>query len=167
MPNTIDNTEDIIDSRDIIARIAELESTRDSLIEARDDADVAFADLPLGDTTDDTYAAVFMALQTAKVEARQALDEWYTGDEGEEFEALVKLQEQAAGYLSDWHHGEALIRDSYFEDYARDTAEDIYGKELGQAKWPFSCIDWEQAARELQQDYTAFEFGGVTYWGRS
>ena len=32
--------------------------------------------------------------------------------------------------------------------------------------WPCSCIDWKQAALELQQDYTAFDFAGVTYWGR-
>jgi hypothetical protein len=28
------------------------------------------------------------------------------------------------------------------------------------------CIDWNEAASELQMDYTAVEFDGVTYWVR-
>jgi hypothetical protein len=34
-------------------------------------------------------------------------------------------------------------------------------------KWPFTCIDWEQAASELQMDYSAVDFDGVIYWIRS
>jgi hypothetical protein len=29
-----------------------------------------------------------------------------------------------------------------------------------------SCIDWDQAARELQVDYFDVDFDGVTYWIR-
>ena len=56
---------------------------------------------------------------------------------------------------------ETLINDNYFEDYARDLADDIYGiKDY----WPFSCIDWEQAADELKSDYYSVEYDGETYW---
>lgn len=123
----IDNFEDFIDSRDVIARIA-------YLTECRDD-----------DST----------------EGGLALDE----DEVAELAALTALAEQSAGYASDWEYGETLIRDSYFEDYAREMASDI-GAIDPNASWPQSCIDWEQAARELQMDYTSVDFDGVTYWVR-
>lgn len=58
-----------------------------------------------------------------------------------------------------------LIRDSYFKDYAQELAEDI-GAVPANAKWPNNCIDWDQAARELQMDYSATDIGGVTYWYR-
>lgn len=112
----ITNFEDIIDSRDIIARIEYLEGTEDE-------------------------------------------------DEASELAALNKLSEQAEGYAADWQYGETLIRDSYFKEYAQELAKDI-GAIDRNASWPNTCIDWEQAARELQMDYTAVDFDGVTYWVR-
>jgi len=44
-------------------------------------------------------------------------------------------------------------------------AEDI-GAIQKDAPWPCGFIDWEGAAEALQQDYTAGEFDGVTYWAR-
>lgn len=67
--------------------------------------------------------------------------------------------------VSDYWYPVTLIRDSYFEQYARDLAEDI-GAIPDDAQWPCTCIDWEQAARELQQDYTTIDFDGVDYWTR-
>jgi hypothetical protein len=58
-----------------------------------------------------------------------------------------------------------LIRDSYFEDYARELAEDI-GAIRSDVGWPCNCIDWKQAARELQLDYSTVKICGVTYWCR-
>lgn len=135
--DAIDNSADIIDSRDVIARIDYLESERETVAET------------------ETTAPGALTLQ-----------EWDEGDEGEELKALKALADEASG-SADWQHGEALIRDSYFEDYARDLAEDIYGRELGEAKWPFTCIDWEEAADQLKQDYFSVDFAGVTYWIRS
>ena len=82
-----------------------------------------------------------------------------------ELDALRALAEEAAQYAPDWEHGETLIRDTYFKTYAQDLAEDC-GMIDDSAKWPNSCIDWDHAARELQYDYTAVDFGGVTYWTR-
>lgn len=62
-------------------------------------------------------------------------------------------------------YGATLVRDSYFEDYARELAEDC-GLIQRDAHWPNDCIDWERAARELQMDYTSVEFDGVEYWVR-
>ena len=58
-----------------------------------------------------------------------------------------------------------LIRESHFTDYAQELAEEI-GAVDPRAKWPMNCIDWEQAARELQYDYTPTEIDGVTFWYR-
>lgn len=86
-------------------------------------------------------------------------------EEEEELTALQSLQAEVSDYAADWQYGETLIRDSYFEDYARELAEDI-GAIDPDAGWPNSYIDWERAAEALQMDYTSVEFDGVTYWIR-
>lgn len=123
--NTIDNTADVIDSRDVIARIEELRAA-------------LAADRP-GERVSDEDTAELLALE--------------------------ELTEQCQDYAPDWAHGEALIRDSYFKTYAQELAEEI-GAINRYAAWPHTCIDWDQAASELQMDYTGVAFGSVTYWVR-
>jgi hypothetical protein len=122
---SIDNTEDIIDSRDVIARIEELEGEKAG-----------------ADTLDMDWGEIDAELAT-----------------------LRKLAEQGEG-SPDWPHGEALVRDSHFEAYARQLAEDIDALPPNRS-WPLNCIDWEAAAEALQQDYFDVDFDGVTYWVRS
>lgn len=118
MTETINNAADLIDSRDIIARIEELEgnSMRD-------------------------------------------------GIEEEELRQLKELAEQCEGY-GDWEYGETLIRESYFEEYAQELAEDT-GAIDSNAQWPLQHIDWEAAANELKIDYTEVDFDGVSYFIRA
>ena len=92
-------------------------------------------------------------------------DEDRTTSEDEELAALKALASEASDYAADWEYGGALIRGSYFEKYAQDLAEDV-GAIDRDAAWPTSCIDWGQAARELQMDYTCVDFDGVEYWIR-
>lgn len=66
-------------------------------------------------------------------------------------------------WRGDWYPI-TLIRDSYFTSYAQELADDIGGE--GRNNWPYNCVDWNQAARELQMDYSTVEFNGVTYWYR-
>lgn len=129
----VNNYQDIIDSRDVIARIDELVEERDSYIEDNE-----------GETPD-----------------------WveHYPDEAEELTALEELASEAEGYAPDWHHGETLIRDSYFVEYAEQLADDI-GAVNSEAGWPNSHIDWDAAADDLKQDYTAVDFAGETYWIR-
>lgn len=87
----------------------------------------------------------------------------YDEDEARMIVAAVDAFE-AAG-VADWQYGEAFIRDSYFEDHARELAEDI-GAISGDEAWPLSYIDWEAAAEALQMDYTSVEVNGVTFWAR-
>jgi len=85
-------------------------------------------------------------------------------EEQEELEGLKEFWEEGT---AEFQHGETLIREDYFEDYARELAEDIYGKELEGSSWPFTCIDWEKAARELKFDYTEADLNGTTYLFRN
>lgn len=127
----------IIDSRDVIARIEELENERDSIENPDEHVEPGCT----------------------------ALDAWSESDEGQELRVLLALQEEAS-YSPDWTYGEALIHENYFEDYARELAEDI-GAINPKATWPNSHIDWAAAAEELKQDYTEVDFDGETFYIRS
>ena len=85
-------------------------------------------------------------------------------DEAEEFRDLLEVCKEGEG-IPDWCHGATLISDDYFEKYAQELAEDI-GAVASGASWPNHCIDWEQAAQELQTDYGEIEIGGIGYWAR-
>lgn len=120
----VSNGDDLIDSRDVIARIEELHGI------ATDES---------ADSDDRTHA-------------------------NNELAVLQALQDEAEGYSNgDWKHGATLIRESYFERYAQDFADDIHGSAVRDASWPFDHINWADAAEALQQDYTSVDFDGVTY----
>jgi hypothetical protein len=142
MADSINNKYDIIDSREVIERIDELQTEKDDLEQQRD-----------------------KAVDDDKETAETALADWID-DYDDELKALKALAEGAEGYSEDWHRGATLISDSYFKNYAREMAKDLHGVKIRDAEWPFTCIDWEQAATELQQDYTSVDFDGVDYWVR-
>jgi hypothetical protein len=217
MRNTIDNSQDVIDSRDLIARIEELreqrtpyvigwnmpgympdneptryadaDDARESLADEMDRAADELADSIVAGHTELTPDDE-LALRDAAAELREMSGDesdaefgatiagfhyWITfdssdtaglnDDDAAELQALESFAEELRDY-GDFEHGEALIRDSYFEDYARELAEDI-GAIDPRASWPLNCIDWEQAASELKTDYTCAEFDGITYWMRA
>ena len=66
----------------------------------------------------------------------------------------------------EFEHGETMVPDDEFEDYAEELAGDL-GLIPEDASWPVRHIDWEAAADELRQDYTEVEFDGVTYLVRA
>lgn len=163
----ISNSDDVIDSRDITDRIEELESERgdlESAVEAAQEALDEAEEAAKGDETGETTADVNSA-SMALEDASQALREFDDSPAGEELATLRKLAEDGANYADDWEYGVTLIRDSYFQEYAEELADDI-GAIDKKAGWPLNCIDWEAAADQLKMDYTAIEFDGVTYWVR-
>lgn len=147
MTNTISNTDDTIDIRDVIARIEELRNERADLQETLNTCDD-------GEPT---------------LRANVACKEW-DEENAEELRTLEALLEECKGnggdeqYEGDWYPV-TLIRDSYFEDYAQELADDI-GAIPKNVAWPCTCIDWEKAARELRMDYTTVDFDGVDYYTR-
>lgn len=139
MPD-ITKYDDIIVSRDVIERIWELEGEQ--------------------------YEAMggLSCIEDMDEETRKTFLDWES-DNGHELDALRELASQGEGF-PDWRYGATLIRDSYFEDYAQDLAADLGLLQQG-ATWPYTCIDWERAARELKMNYSMVTFDGVDYWTRS
>lgn len=94
--------------------------------------------------------------------------EWeFTQEEQDELQALEDLLDSIEGdgdikFEGRWFPSE-LIAEEYFEDHAKKLAEGLYDN---MDNWPFTCIDWEQAASELQHDYISVEFEGDTYYYR-
>ena len=135
--STVDLSADYIDVRDIIVRVLELRDERDTYNEKMGRPD-AWDGVPDGDPE-----------ELAMLEGILSELAGHGGDE--EFEG-------------DWYPVQ-LIAESYFQEYAQDLAEDC-GMVDTNARWPMNCIDWEQAARELQMDYSSIEICDVTYWYR-
>ena len=132
----ISNSQDIIDSREVIARIETLKSYRDAL---QDD---------VGDSNEKLASA-----------ALKGLAEWQQSEEGDELRVLEALALEGESSI-DWLHGETLIHSDYFTEYAEQMACDI-GAVSGTNSWPANCIDWDYAAEQLQQDYGTVDFDGV------
>lgn len=135
--STVDLSADYIDVRDIIARVLELRAERGEYNEKMGSPD-AWDSVPDG--------------------------------EPEELGMLEGILSELAGYGGDEEfegdrYPVQLIAESYFQEYAQDLAEDC-GMVDTSARWPMNCIDWEQAARELQMDYSSIEIRGFTYWYR-
>ncbi|MDI3300046.1 MAG: antirestriction protein ArdA [Burkholderia multivorans] len=129
---TIDNQADVIDVRDVIARVEELRSA----IEAY---------------------------------AEKMIDWQENADNTEELEQLESLLSELAGNGGDekWEgqwYPVTLIRDSHFEDYARELVEEI--GDLPKGLPIYIEVDWEATARNVRMDYSSVEFDGVTYWYR-
>ena len=145
----IDNTEDVIDSRDVIARIDELQAVVDDLREEFD-ANPANAGVDF-----DNWVRNQVGCST---------------EEADELAALKALAAQCEGY-GDWGHGEALIREDHFVKYIEELIDDCYTlpKELTSGQWPYRhiTIDYEAAAEEAKVDYTEVDFDGQTYFLRA
>jgi len=134
----ISNTDDIIDSRDVIARIAELETELESLKENCETAD-----------SPEALAAANLAA------------ELWEEEEAHELKNLLKLAVEGEEYAPDWHHGETLIRESYFAEYIQELCDDCGYMTKDLPTW--IVIDWEATSNNLRHDYTEVEFDGVTY----
>jgi hypothetical protein len=161
MAKCIDKFEDIIDSRDVIARIEELKEERQALVDEVEAARECVGFHHNGEVDQDGEYPEHEEFRRCIDE----LEEWDASDEADELRALEALASEGEA-SADWRCGETLIRESYFEDYAQELAEDL-GMIPSNIEWPCNCIDWKQATRELRQDYFSVEFDDVTYLIRS
>lgn len=83
-------------------------------------------------------------------------------DEKDELHILQELENESG---TSWDYGMTFINEDYFVQYAKQYAEEI-GAASDTNRWPFTCIDWEQAADELKEDYTYYNLNGNTFLSR-
>lgn len=138
---TITNSDNTIDSRDIIERISELQGELESLQENVDDAE-----------GEDDVAT-----------AKEDLSDWQEENQ-EELDNLKSLAEDAEDYCEDWEFGATLINESYFINYCQELVSDI--GDMPREIPSYIVIDWEATAENLMVDYTAVDFGDTTYYVR-
>lgn len=166
MTKTISNTDDVIDSRDVIARIKELREDREGLSDALDgwatNEELEELELALvaGEEVDQERLE---ELREEHQKLEEELSEW-DDENGEELKELCALAEWGENTAEDWEHGATLIRDSYFTEYAQELVKDI--GDLPKEIPHYIVIDWEATARNIRQDYSSIEFGDETYWVR-
>lgn len=72
----------------------------------------------------------------------------YIDNVGEEYATAEQAEEAYAGEFKD------------DEEFAEDMAEQI-GAITDDVQWPYTCIDWKYASRELMYDY--FEMDGYYF----
>ena len=143
----ISNTQDVIDSRDVIKRIEELEAEKQELEEILNGLVKEWGEVE------------------EKEEAAEALIEW-KDNYGEELEVLKAFAEECEGYAEDWLYGAQLISEDYFTEYCEEFCKDI-GDIPQELPWYIANhIDWDAVAGEIKADYTEVDFDGATYYVR-
>lgn len=126
------NTDDIIDLRDVMARVEELEAAQTDYEHDED-----------GNRTAAEWASEFT-------------------DEAQELATLSSLLYDLAGYggdeqwRGDWYPIN-LIHETHFVDYCEELVKDIDA--LPRDIPPYLVIDWEATADNLLVDYSTVEFG--------
>lgn len=180
--NTISNSDDVIDSRDVIERIEELESSLQSdyevevtnRIEELEEELTTTHEAELQDSEDveEDFETWLAGSSNPDVDELKSLretnfDKWLdessdlVNEDVEELKKLQALAEEAEGYAEDWRHGATLIRESYFEEYCEELCKDI--GDLPKNIPSYIEIDWAATADNLRVDYTEVEYDGVTY----
>ena len=168
MVDEITNNQDYISMSDVHKRIDELESELECLTDAVTEAEEAYKEAQearVGYTDADDLAE----LQSAVDEAKEALEEakkdliaWEGDEDTERCDEAIEL-EQLKELADECDSDATLIRETAFEDYARQLAEDL-GFIANDQTWPATCTDWDEATNVLKQDYTCVEFGDITYY---
>jgi hypothetical protein len=152
MNNKPTNSNDVIDSRNIIERIEELEGELQTAHEQ--------------DTEDGTTNLDFEKwLLAVRADSSPA----HCHELNDEVEELQELRQLAADCESspDWNYGETLIREDYFTDYIEELINDCYEmpKQMNSGEWPYRhmTIDFCAAAEEAKADYFEVSFFGTVY----
>lgn len=141
--------DDLIDLRDFPEYV-------DDVIEDFEHADEA-------DTDDEPGSPEFEAEYAESPELQAVLelagDILHSGDFGGDARAAAL----ALSVHGD-NYGPTLISDGYFEDYARQLADDLGCIPNDEYSWPICHIDWEAAAESLKNDYASVTFGGNEFF---
>lgn len=161
-----------LDTRDLYKRKCELEDLKSTLETAREELQEAQAALdthnatepPPGDDEGEEWTETQAELEQAVEDAQNAVDAAaidFDSDEAEELAELEELESEISGFM----HGETMIPERDFEQYARQYADDI--GDCDDDRWPYCCIDWKQAAEELAMDFSTVTYQGTDYLVRA
>lgn len=177
------NTDNIINSSDIVERYEELKDERESLEsaieEAKEQVETAQGNVSdmqqsynelVASSEEEGLADAEQSLALAEEEledaenaltdAQKELAEWIA-DYQEEFDILDKFADE----LPSRRDNEVMIHESYFTDYCQELVSDI--GDLPREIPSYIEIDWEATAENLKADYTEIDFDGETYYMRS
>lgn len=135
---------DVIDTRNLQARLDELTDLSDAVVEFKKALATAKES---GDA--DEIATAQSELDNAEIDFGEA--------EQEELDELTNLAEE----VSEWRDGNTLIHESYFVDYCKRLLKDI--GDLPKDLPPYIVIDWESTADNLKVDYSEVIYRGETY----
>ena len=186
-PDSIDGSESQIDSRDLLARCEFLEAHYDDLKQAVEDAKEELEEAQTrvheatnGDSAVLSVEAAVEAVVEAEKDLGEAEDELNAWDGGVylelddprmpsgEYDEMLTLREAVdeLGEQSCRYGDASLVSEDYFTDYTKELAEDCceVPRDL---KWPFTCIDWDEAADELKADYSTITLFGNDYYYRN
>ena len=136
--------DDLIDVRDVISRVEELRSERDSV---QEDIDNAVDDL--------------------EVDAAEGAMEAWAADNAEELSTLESLLENLCGcggdeqWEGDWYP-QTLIHENHFESYMDQMLDDIGDIPKDLPSYLTITVDYDA----LKQDYSEVEYEGETYYYR-
>lgn len=150
------NQSDVIDSRDIIARIEELTC----------ELQVVHSELWENSQSVIEEDFDFWLSKTIKDEDHEL------HDQAVELDSLKSLASECEDYSADWQHGETLVNRDYWIQYTKELIKDCYSDLIDQDTnntWPYNCvtIDYDKAADELEHDYTTVDYCGQEFLIRS
>ena len=182
MPD-VNSNEDIMDSRDVIEAVEELEddikfneSELEDAVNELDRLEEELEEINVQiDDDDGSDKDVLLEIETARDEHETAIthqvntvDELRSdiSDIEDELKPIKNFAEDGEGY-GDWENGETLIRESYFVDYAKELVQDIGDLPQELPAYIENNIDWDGVANDLLIDYTSLDFEGETYYMRA
>ena len=111
---TISNHDNVIDSRDVIERIEELESIQAELVQQLSDGLISEADMLIFDK-----------------------------EQGKELDMLRALADECIDLAADWEYGETLIRRDHFEKYMDEMVDDCYEIPKNLPYWMSITLDYD------------------------
>lgn len=138
MTKSISNNDGVIDSREVIERLEELETEREAIVDAIDECEDP------------------EQLEVLKADLEEFDDDGY--------KALKAFAEEGDNNSCEWTDGVTLIREDYFVGYCEELVTDT--GDLPRDVPQYIVIDWDATARNLRSDYSEIEWDGVTYLAR-
>lgn len=156
----VDNSDDVINTRDIEKKIDDLMEEIDDLQKEIDEIKEKIEfneDCPEDEKYSDKDIDDFNSEIKSKMEIQDDLRN--------ELEPLNDFKSELEGYC-DWYGGDTLVRDSYIDKFIRQEIEET-NSNLFDSIPSWLEIDWESTIDNLKGDFTCGDWDGITYWVRS